>query len=126
MERVKKLIRFCQIYKDLDFYMPRDDEEWLKRFDEFCEKGEKVWIEENLSQNERRRLALQKEEKSRARFERIQSIRFKLFEENDFSEFFQDEKVWLERQEMDERKRNKIRFFEIVSLIADMQKIKFP
>ena len=37
---------------------------WRKRFDEFCEKVEKVWMEENLSQNKKYRLSLIEEGKN--------------------------------------------------------------
>ena len=102
MEKVKELIRFCQIHKDLDFHLPHEPFEWLKRFDEFCEKGEKVWIEQNLFPNNKRRFLLLEEERSHARFERINSIHLRFREESDFQEFFQDEKAWVEKQELDE------------------------
>ena len=116
MERVKELIRYMQIRKEIngsEHHMPT----WRKSFDEFCEKGEKVWIEENLTQNKKYHLSLIEEGKKRDRFERIQNIREKTLWEHDFSEFSHDEKAWLERQNLTENELKEVENAGILSLI---------
>ena len=118
MEKVKNLIRFYQIH-----YSSKGNlgEYQIKRFLEFCRKGEQDWCLANLSSNDFYHLNLRDEERKRRRFESIEAIRGKSLHEIDFTEFSHDEQKWMELEGVSKDEKERFEMAQICHLIHDLK-----
>ena len=122
MERVKELIRFCQINQDCKSFDNNYGPDFNK-FDEFCEMVENDWIKMNLSPKQRHYLKYRNQEKSRKRYEKICDIVKRELSEIDFLEFFDHEKEWMERYLSPEEKLE-INGFLFLNILEQLRELK--
>ena len=122
MERVKELIRFCQINQGCKEYDNMISTR-LDKFEEFCEMGENEWIKNNLSPRQQYYLQYHNQEKSRTRYHRICNEFHRECHETDFLEYFDNEKEWIDKYLSPEEERiaNSIIYIDLLQQLRELK-----